>query len=164
MDDLKPAGRNDGHEMDYSVITDNIFIGSDLCKGGICKIHGEEFKKLGVKSEINLSLENNELPPKDGMESYTWLPVVDGHSPSLKQLNMGTCMMNEIINSGEKIYIHCRNGHGRSPTLVAAYLIRFEGKTAEEAERLIKEKRPEIHIENNQRTVLEEYEKKWRKK
>ena len=27
------AGRNDGHEMEYSQITENIYIGSDLCNG-----------------------------------------------------------------------------------------------------------------------------------
>ena len=163
MDDSKPAGRNDGHDMDYSVITDSIFIGSDLCKGGVCKIHGEEFKRLGVKFEINLSLENNELPPKDGLGGYTWLPVTDGRPPSEKQLDVGSCIINEMVGDGSKIYIHCKNGHGRSPTLVAAYLIRFEGKTAEEAEKIIKEKRPEIHIEENQKKVLGGYEEKWKK-
>lgn len=162
MDKPEPQGRNDGHEMDYSVITDQIYIGSDLCKGGVCKIHGEEFKRLGVEDEINLSIENNELPPKE-IKSYTWLPVVDGHAPDQSQLDSGTSVMNEVIKNGKKIYIHCKNGHGRSPTLVAAYMIRFEGKTPGEAEELIRQKRPEIHIEETQMAALTEFEKKWKK-
>lgn len=163
MNNLKPQGRNDGHEMDYSVVTEQIIIGSDFCKMGVCKIHGEEFKKLGVTSEINLSIENNELPPKELEESYTWLPVVDGHAPSQSQLDIGTSTMNDVLKSGKKIYVHCKNGHGRSPTLVAAYMIRFEGKTPQEAEELVKQKRPEIHIEETQLTALKEFERRWKK-
>ena len=159
---LEPKGRNDSHEMDHSIITDLILIGSDLCKGGVCKIHGEEFKTLEVENEINLSQENNELPPKD-VKSYTWLPVVDGHSPTQEQLDLGTSVMNDLIKAGKRIFIHCRNGHGRSPTLVAAYFIRFEGKSVVEAENLIKTKRPEIHIEETQREELNKFSERWLK-
>jgi hypothetical protein len=57
MNKLKPKGRNDSHLFDYTKITDNIFVGSDLCKGSVCPVHGPEFKKLGVCVEINLSAE-----------------------------------------------------------------------------------------------------------
>ncbi|MBI2103657.1 hypothetical protein HYT59_01490 [Candidatus Woesebacteria bacterium] len=87
MDDLSPKGRDDGHVFDYSKITENIYIGSDLCKGGVCLIHGEEFKALGIGFEINLSRENNELPPKDMEVGYLWLPVTDGYAPTQLQLH-----------------------------------------------------------------------------
>ncbi len=157
MNDLKPRGRNDGHEIDYSKITDNIYIGSDMCKGGVCKIHGEEFKSLGVTVELNLSQEKNELPPKD-IESYSWLPVVDGYSPTLAQLNMGTALMDKAIKDGKTVYVHCKNGHGRSPTMVLAYLMRYKNMNYEEAHKLVKEKRPEIHIEDLQKSELEKFE------
>jgi protein-tyrosine phosphatase len=156
--ELKPKGRNDSHQFDYSQIMDNIYIGSDLCKGGICLMHGEEFKKLGVSVEINLSLENNELPPKD-IETYLWLPVTDGHAPSQHQLEAGICLMDTMVNAGKKIYVHCRNGHGRSPTLVAAYLMRYKNMSLEEANKLICKNRPEAHIEKLQEEALREFAK-----
>src|SRR3990172_3717748 len=143
MNSLEPKGRNDGHIFDLSKITDQIFIGSDLCKGGVCLIHGEEFKKLGVGFELNLSHENNELPPKDMEIGYIWLPVVDGYAPTQEQLKMGTCLMDIAINAGKIVFIHCKNGHARSPTLVAAYMIKYQGKSIDEAINLVKEKRPE---------------------
>jgi len=158
MNDLKPQGRNDGHIFDFSEITDQIYIGSDLCRAGVCLIHGEEFKKLGVSVELNLSHEENELPPKD-IETYLWLPVVDGYAPTPNQLDIGTSTMHEAVKNAKKVYIHCKNGHGRSPTMVAAYLIRYEGLNLEEAIKLIKEKRNEVHIEEGQRTALEEFKK-----
>ncbi|KKQ42687.1 MAG: Dual specificity protein phosphatase [Microgenomates group bacterium GW2011_GWC1_37_8] len=154
--DKIPKGRNDGHVFDYSKITDQIFIGSDLCKAGVCLIHGEEFKKLDVSVEINLSAENNELPPKD-LEAYLWIPVIDGYAPTQFQLDLGTCAMNDALKVGKKVYIHCKNGHARSPSLVVAYLVRFEKMNLEQAESLMKEKRPEIHIEESQRKALEEF-------
>ena len=155
---MEPKGRNDGHVFDYSKITDQIFIGSDLCKGGVCLIHGEEFKKLGVKVELNLSAENNELPPKD-IETYLWLPVVDGYAPSQEQLEMGTCLIDTAVNAGKNVFVHCKNGHARSPTLVVAYLVKYNGMSLEDALRLITEKRSETHIEDNQRKALEEFVK-----
>jgi protein-tyrosine phosphatase len=161
MPNTTPKGRNDGHEMDYSKITDNIYIGSDLCKGGVCLIHGEEFRSLGVKFEINLSRDNNELPPKDMEVGYLWLPVVDGYAPTQTQLDIGTSAMRSAILSGETVYVHCRNGHGRSPTLVAAYLMRYEGNSLEKANKLITVNRPEVHIEDSQRAELSKFAKRY---
>lgn len=158
----EPKGRNDGHKFDFSKITDQIYLGSDLCKGGVCFIHGEHFKKLGVNVEINLSYEENELPPKN-VETYIWLPVVDGYAPSMSQLGIGTSAMNEAIEKGKTVYIHCMNGHGRSPSLVIAYLMRFRGMIYQDAHSLVKEKRPEIHIEETQHKAIDEFVMKWSK-
>ena len=148
------------HIFDYSPITDNIYIGSDLCQGGVCKIHGEEFKKLKVTAEINLKLEDNELPPKE-IKAYTWLPVSDQAAPSSMQFDIGSVVINETVKAGEVIYIHCKDGHGRAPTIVAAYLIRFQKMTAGEAIDFIKSKRPEIHVEDIQVKALEEFMAKY---
>jgi dual specificity MAP kinase phosphatase len=158
MDDRpQPGGRNDGHVFDYSQITDQIFVGSDFCKGGVCLIHGEEFKKLEISVEINLSQEDNELPPKRGISSYTWLPVEDGAAPTQAQLAMGTSIIDNAVNSGLKVYVHCRNGHARSPSLVTAYLVKYKGMSLDDAYKLIKEKRPESHIEKSQKLALNEF-------
>lgn len=162
MEDKSPVGRNDGHTFDYSKITDKLYIGSDLCKGGVCLIHGEEFKKLGVSVELNLSAENNELPPKD-IEMYVWLPVVDGYPPTAGQLDLGTLIINNAIVSGKTVYVHCKNGHGRSPTLVAAYFIRYKKYTVAQALGFLKERREESHIEESQKRALEEFAQKWSK-
>ncbi len=158
MRNLKPKGRGGTHEFSYSKITDQIYLGSDFCKSGMCKIHGEEFKSLGVSVEINLSLENNELPPKD-IEAYLWLPVVDGHAPSSFQFNAGVCAINDAVKAGKKVYIHCKNGHGRSPTLLVAYLIRLKKMGVDEAIEFIAKKRPEIHVEDSQREALLNFSK-----
>ncbi len=162
MSKLEPRGRNDSHLFDYSKITDNIYIGSDLCKGSVCLVHGPEFKRLGVCVELNLSAEKKEKPPDD-INSYSWLPVVDGYAPSPNQFDLGTSVINQAVENGETAYVHCRNGHGRSPTMVAAYLVRYKNMSVEEAVEFIGKKRPEIHIEKAQKKALQQFAKKWSK-
>ena len=151
MDDLKY-----NHTFDHSQITPNIYVGSDLCKGGVCKIHVEEFKKLGVSVEINLKLENNELPPNN-LKSYIWLPVVDETPPSLFQFNLGTSIINEVVKAGEVVYIHCKEGQGRAPSLAAAYFIRFQKMSVSQALEIVKKGRPEINLNDLQLEALKNY-------
>jgi protein-tyrosine phosphatase len=162
VNNVVPQGRNDDHIFDYSKITENIFIGSDLCKGGVCLLHEAQFKELGVSVEINLSFENNELPPKT-LEGYLWLPVVDGYAPSEMQLLIGSTAIHDALQAGKKVYIHCRNGHGRSPALVAAYLMRYKGMSIDEAGNTIKLKRPESHLEKVQIDALTAFKERWLK-
>jgi protein-tyrosine phosphatase len=159
---MEPRGRGDEHKFRYSQITDKIYIGSDFCKGGVCLLHSEEFKALGVSVELNLSQEENELPPKE-LEVYCWLPVSDGNTPSPQQFDIGSGIINDGIEAGKTVYVHCKNGHGRSPSVVVAYLIRFKGYTVADAVSLIEEKRPESHIEEIQKEALQVFAEKWSK-
>lgn len=159
---MEPRGRGDEHKFNYSQIDSHIFIGSDFCQGGVCLLHSEEFKALGVSVELNLSKEENELPPKE-LEVYGWLPVPDGVAPSPQQLDIGSGIINDAIEAGKIVYVHCKNGHGRSPSVVAAYLVRFKGYTVADAIGLIEEKRPESHIEEIQKEALKKFADKWSK-
>jgi protein tyrosine phosphatase len=158
MRKLKPKGRGDNHLFDYSKITENIYIGSDLCEGNVCPVHSDDFKKLGICVEINLSVERKEYPPED-IDSYTWIPVVDGYAPTPDQLDIGTAIINQVVKNNKKVYVHCKNGHGRSPTLVAAYLIKFKEMEVDEAINYIKKRRAEIHIEKTQYKALKKLAK-----
>ncbi len=150
---------DDGHKMDYSQITDNIFIGSNLCKGNVCPIHGPEFKKLNITVEINLTREHEEIAPK-ALDLYAWIPVTDKGVPDACQFGLSTSIINEAVINNQRVYIHCKNGHGRSPTVVAAYLIRFQKMTVMDAINLIKSKRAEIHLEEGQLEALNKFAQK----
>jgi protein-tyrosine phosphatase len=161
MDTSEPRAGED-HSFDYSKITDNIYIGSDLCKGNVCPIHSEQFMALGVTAEINLTAEHKEIPP-DQMDIYAWIPVEDKKAPSQDQLEVGTSIIDQVVSKGKTIYIHCKIGHGRSPTMVAAYFIRYKGMDVNQAISAIKQGRPEVHPEEEQIKALEEFAQKWSK-
>lgn len=75
------------HVTDYSQITDYIFIGSDLCKGNICPVHSEEFKKLDIHTEIDLDIEHDE-PVTPYLDAYLRLPTPDHQAPTQQQLSV----------------------------------------------------------------------------
>lgn len=162
MPDAITQGRHDEHQFNYSKIIDNLYLGSDFCQGGVCLLHSAEFAKLGIFVEINLSKEENELPPTN-IESYVWLPVADGDVPTPDQFDIGTAVIDEALLNNKSVYVHCKNGHGRSPTLIAAYFIRYQGKSVDEAIAFTQGQRNEIHIEVDQREALQKYLEKWSK-
>lgn len=152
----------DTHTFDYSQITDNIFIGSDLCNGISCPIHGPEFEQLGVLAELNLSAEKKEIPP-DGIDVYAWIPVGNKYPATQEQLDIGTAIINEAVTLNKKIFVHCKEGHGRSPMMVAAYLIRYKNMGIDDATNHIVENRKEVHLEDSQKEALVKFGERWKK-
>lgn len=139
--------------FEYNQITENIFLGTNAC----CIDHFKtELLEKGITADI--SLEKERLDASFGVDVFLWLPTIDHTPPTQKQFNTGVDTIASLIKSGYKIYIHCKNGHGRAPTLTAAYLITM-GMTADEAIARIKEKRPVIHLEESQIAALHEFQK-----
>jgi len=87
---------------------------------------------------------------------FLWLPVKDHAAPTKAQLDVGVSFIRECVKNKQRVFVHCKFGHGRSPTLVAAYL-KSTGLSVDEAIEKIKAARPEIHLEEGQRVALEEY-------
>ncbi|MEX0877801.1 MAG: dual specificity protein phosphatase family protein [Candidatus Spechtbacterales bacterium] len=138
-------------ELEYNEITDGIFIGTNQC----CQTHfDEKLKKEGITADI--SLEENRVDAPFGVDFYVWIPVQNHTAPKSDQLEFGVSVLEKLVSMGKKIYVHCKNGHGRAPTLVAAYLIK-KGKNPTDAEDFIKSKRPTIHLEDVQREALNNF-------
>lgn len=141
-------------ELEYDSITDGMYIDTNQC----CQTHFDEtLKKEGITA--NLSLEEERVDTPFGVDFYVWIPVKNHTAPAQDQLDFGVSVLEKLVAMERKVYIHCKNGHGRAPTLVAAYLIR-KGKSPAEAETFIKSKRPTMHLEEVQRQALEDFSKK----
>lgn len=138
-------------EMDFSEITPFIFIGTNMC----CSHHGMKLKDLGAMVDISLEFEKTEVP--DDLDTFLWLPTKDHQSPSLTQLHIGTGAIVEAVERKYPVYVHCKNGHGRSPTLVIAYFIRT-GMSADQAQAAVAAKRPEIMLTEPQKEMLKKFE------
>ncbi len=143
-----------GHvDLDYNQITDLIYVGSNLC----CATHfEEELLEKGIEADISLEKEHLDNPV--GVDYFLWLPTLDHEPPTQKQLRMGVAMLKQCIAMNMKVYVHCKNGHGRAPSLVAAYLM-TTGMDVQEALSFIKEKRPPTHLQDVQVAALEEFKK-----
>ena len=123
-----------------------------------CQMHfDKQLLKKGVR--LDISLEGERIDRPYGIDYYLWLPTRDKTAPSIEKLRMGVHAMNVAIGAKEKVYAHCKNGHGRGPTMVAAYLIKHKNMSTKEAIAFLKKKRPEIHPETTQRKQLEKWKK-----
>lgn len=139
--------------LEYNYITDGIYIGTNQC----CQTHfDEKLKQEGV--EVDISLEEERVDAPFGVEFYIWIPVKNHTAPTHDQLDFGVATLEKLVNMKKKIYVHCQNGHGRAPTMVAAYLVK-KGETVDEVINFIKDKRPTIHLEQIQKNALEEFSK-----
>jgi protein-tyrosine phosphatase len=137
--------------FEYNKITDYIYIGTNQC----CQVHfKKELLNKGIKADI--SLEKERLDSPFGVDYFLWLPTKDRFPPSQKQLKTGTDFIKSLVKNKIKVYVHCMHGHGRAPTLVAAYFI-SQGKTVEQAIKMIKNKRPEIHPNEKQINALKKF-------
>lgn len=139
--------------FEYSKITKYIYIGTNMC----CQQHfNKSLIRKGIKADI--SLEEIKIDQPFGVTYYLWLPTKDHKAPTFKQLKVGVAFLKELKKQKIKSYIHCERGHGRAPILVAAYLI-SEGMKVEEAINFIKKKRPTIHPNKTQISILKRFKK-----
>lgn len=144
-------------ELDYDYVIDGIYIGTNQC----CQADfDKELLQKGIS--VDISLEGNRIDAPFGVEFYAWIPVQDHSAPTQDQLEFGVTALEKFIAMKKKVYVHCKNGHGRAPTLVAAYLIK-KGKSIDEAIEFIKTKRPSIHVEKVQKQALAEFYVKMKK-
>jgi hypothetical protein len=138
--------------MDISKITDQIFVGTNSC----CQAH---YTKMLIRAGVlhDLSLEGEQVDSPFGVESYLWLPTPDHTAPNDRNFKLGVNYIATVLAGGGKVFIHCTNGHGRAPTMAAAWFV-SQGMTVQDAVERIKEKRPEIHIEPSQMKALKYWE------
>ncbi|MBI2048242.1 MAG: dual specificity protein phosphatase family protein [Parcubacteria group bacterium] len=143
-------------ELEYNYVTNGIYIGTNQC----CQEHFDErLKNEGI--EVDISLEEKRIDAPFGVKFYIWIPIKNHAAPTQEQVEFGVSVLEKLVSMKKKIYVHCQNGHGRAPTLVAAYLIKM-GKGVDEAIVFIKTKRPSIHLEKVQKEFLIEFSKEFK--
>ncbi len=133
--------------MDFSQITPQLYVGSRFNPGD-----WHVMAALGATVDINLMVERVDRFPGSAPEVYLWLPTADWFGPSTRNMQTGAAFIDLMIKQQRIVYVHCSEGVGRSPTLVAAYLV-STGLSAEDALALVKQKHPrtnpnDIQIEN----------------
>ncbi len=136
-------------EFEYSQITKFIFIGTNQC----CEGHFEKsLLKKGITADI--SLEEERLDAPWGVDFFLWLPTKNHLAPSKKQFLVGINTLKDFEKAKIKAYVHCERGHGRAPTLVAAYLAAVKGMSVDQAIAFVKKKRPVSHINKAQKSAV----------
>ncbi len=138
--------------MKYSRITPNIYVGPQFRQSGKHRLEA-----LRISASLNLRAEFDDRVRHLELRQHCYLPTEDDHAPTLAQLEQGIQFIQQIVGLGGCVYIHCRGGIGRAPTMTAAYLI-DQGATLDEAICMIKKTRPFIKIMPLQMQRLTQFE------
>lgn len=95
----------------------------------------DSIREQGIRAIVNLCGEFcdlHQIEEGSGFEVF-YLPVVDECAPDLEAMEKALDWMDEAIYLNKKVLVHCRMGHGRTGTFIAAYLLRrgFDLRLAE---------------------------------
>lgn len=128
----------------YTQVMDSVYLGTNLSAdyGGD---RASVLRRLGIEAVLNVEGEKR-IPPDEGVTDYFWMAVQDETPLSVVQLEQAAALLHDWVEHHKKVYVHCRHGQGRSPMVVAAYLMRYKGMTPEEALHFLSQKRPEIKL------------------
>jgi protein-tyrosine phosphatase len=135
----------------YSQITPQIYVGAQVRKFGKLKL-----ESWGINGSVNMRIEYDDVANEVALVHHCYLPTDDGHAPTLIQIQTGIDFIHQIVTAGGKIYIHCRSGVGRAPTMAAAYFV-SQGYSLAEAVQLIEKKRPFIRLTPPQIELLKQF-------
>ncbi|HEY8929775.1 MAG TPA: dual specificity protein phosphatase [Mucilaginibacter sp.] len=135
-----------------SKINDYLFIGSQYNLYGLKKL-----KEMGVTAIVNMRMHSDYSDAEHEGIKYRHFPTIDNTPPSLEVLLEGAGFIDNEIKNGGAVYVHCRQGLGRGPTMAMAYLIKT-GMTYNEAYNTIRKVRIFINPRPGQVARLKELE------
>jgi protein tyrosine phosphatase (PTP) superfamily phosphohydrolase (DUF442 family) len=135
----------------YSRMSPQLYVGGQYTTRGL-----EQLRRRGFTSLVNLREEFDDAEAGISLGKYLYLPTIDDDAPTLEDLTEGVMFIEEEIERGGKVYVHCMLGVGRSVTLIAAYLV-AQGMSPEDAWRYIRRRRPFIQPTEMQEAQLEHF-------
>ena len=146
--------------MDISQITDYLYVGAQPNAA-----HADELRALDVR--LIISMRGERRPPATFSQppfSVLWLKTYDTFLTPIPihKLMEGVRAALPVIQSGGRVLTHCQRGRHRGVAMAAAILIAM-GYSADEAMRLLRERRALAHPEAwHIRRQIKKFEKQWK--
>ena len=139
-------------EASKTMVTPQLYV------GGAYRLRGlQRLKEWGVAAVVNMREKSFQQASHADWLDYLHLPTPDLTPPSIEKLGAGVAFIQRHVSNGGKVYVHCRWGEGRGPSMAAAYLM-STGMTLEESLQLIKQTRSFIRLSKSQLEQLQKYE------
>jgi atypical dual specificity phosphatase len=122
----------------------------------------EDFHFLKETAAIDTLVSlTGEGPPRDLVERFRLrvhhFYIPDMTAPTISQADSIVRAIDEEIEQGRRVAVHCGAGHGRTGTVLACYLV-TRGKTADQAIGTVRRRRPGSIETDEQERFVWEYE------
>ena len=157
FDKLYPAirfayERVQGNEW-FSQITDQLWLGG-------APTYARDYDFIlsnGITAVVNVRAEredDTEFFDQHGIV-HVQFKVPDVTVPDSETITQAVDWIEEQVDDGRVVLVHCAKGRGRSTALLAAYLMREEGMTFDEAKGFMKSQRQLTKLESKHETLLD---------
>jgi protein-tyrosine phosphatase len=154
------TGKLGGVPINFSWVTPSLAV------GGRFSIEAAEHlaQKFGITHIVDVRLEDkdDEAVLKEHGITLLHLPTTDSRAISQAMLEDGVAWVNQALSDGGRVYIHCAYGIGRSVLLACCVLVTM-GYTAQDALRMVKQKRRQAAPNQQQLDALVKFARRWRK-
>jgi Dual specificity phosphatase, catalytic domain len=145
--------RRGSKEAAYAQAVPNLFFGRRLTDR-----EARRTQLLGWIGTLDLTAEFTEIGPLRELPHYRVMPVLDAMAPTRAQLLAAVSWLQETIQLGP-VYVHCALGHGRTATVVLAFLLSSRQiATVNEGLALLRSLRPGVGLNEQQSRVLRSFE------
>lgn len=135
---------------------DASYINKNMAVGGHCSI------KSLVKNNFECILDMRQESQDDDNEikkysiNYLSVPVKDRINPNPSQVKEVIKWIDENMSKNKKIFIHCKLGRGRAPTIACLYLI-SKGMTPNNAILFVKKNRRYTYFNKKQINFIQNF-------
>ncbi|MBM3904947.1 MAG: protein tyrosine phosphatase [Thaumarchaeota archaeon] len=115
-------------------------------------------QKQGVKSIVTMTEYGLPQAWIDGVQ-YLHVPTEDLTAPDIDKIDSTVDYIAERIKNDEPVMVHCAAGIGRTGTILASYLIKYQKMSAQKAIELVRKERPGSIQSTSQEIAVSSYEK-----
>jgi hypothetical protein len=117
----------------------------------------------GITGIINMrETHHDDVKMGIGGNHHLHLATHDNTPVPMDYLHQAADFIAEQKQQGGKVYVHCGVGVGRAPSAAAAYFIKHENMSAQQAIKSIRAVRPFVHLTGKQKRQLEAFEAEMR--
>jgi protein-tyrosine phosphatase len=140
-------------EPAFTLVAHNLYLGRRLTPREVRQAHA-----VGWQAVLDLAAEFAEVRRLQRLPNYRSLPVLDATAPTWEHLHVAVEWLRQQVARGP-VLVHCALGHGRSVTVVVAYLLTAgRAPTLQEGLTWLRSQRRGVGLHSCQRNLLRRYE------